>query len=128
MKRLTVVALVVAIQVSGAGPARALTTNQLRHMTTVQIIDHVFPRVAAEARCIAYRESRFVATAHNPSGASGEFQLMPGWFRLPGYRPGWGLWPYRARRPFDPFWRIPNIFAAHWIYVHEGWAPWGDSC
>lgn len=60
------------------------------------------------------RESRGLPTAHNPSGASGLLQCMPGWYT--------GAWGYPS---FDPFSPRANLKCGRWLYGKEGWSPWG---
>ena len=73
------------------------------------------------ARCVAWRESRYQATARNSSsGAAGLFQLMPFWWDG-NNQYGWRFDPYDARA---------NAFHAHLIWKAYGWEPWttGHLC
>jgi len=76
----------------------------------VAMIDRVFRVHAAVALAVAERESGLDPNAHNRSGASGLFQLMPIWWR----------------GKFDPFDPAANIAAAYAISRHgTDWSAWG---
>jgi hypothetical protein len=73
------------------------------------------------ARCVAWRESRYQATARNSSsGAAGLFQLMPFWWD------GNNEFGWR----FDPYDANANAYHAHLIWKVYGWEPWttGHLC
>jgi hypothetical protein len=73
------------------------------------------------ARCVAWRESRYQATARNTSsGAAGLFQLMPFWWDG-NNEFGWSFDPYDAQQ---------NAIHAHLIWKVYGWEPWttGHLC
>jgi len=62
---------------------------------------------------IIQRESSGRANAHNPSGASGLMQLMPGWWT--------GAWGLPAGNPYDPEY---NLRTALLIWHRGGWGAW----
>ena len=71
---------------------------------------------AGALQTLAYvitRESSGRQYAHNPSGASGLLQLMPGWFT--------GAWGIPAGNPYDPEY---NLRSGLLIWQRGGWSPW----
>lgn len=73
-----------------------------------------WPESALGTLCaIIYRESSGRAAAHNPSGASGLLQLMPGWWT--------GQWGVPAGNPFDPEY---NLRSGYLMWRKVGWQPW----
>lgn len=80
-----------------------------------QIIDQVFGPAAPSARAVASCESGFNPYAHNASGASGVFQLMPFWWDG-GNSYGWSFNPYDAYQ---------NVAHAYIISAHgTNWSDW----
>lgn len=82
------------------------------------MIRSIFGGDSARGLCTADRESGFDAHAYNPSGASGIFQLMPGWWD------GTGQYGWR----FDPFNAYLNIYYAHIMVIRRGWGDWLGGC
>lgn len=78
------------------------------------LIVRIFGPAAPAALAVASRESGCFAGAHNPSGASGVFQLMKFWWDGSSSF-GW---------VFDPFDAYENVSHAKLIYDYEGgWCP-----
>ena len=77
--------------------------------SVVGIIEHYFGPAASQAISVASCESHLDPRAHNASGASGLFQLMPIW--------------WQGQNPYDP---VVNTRIAHQLYERSGWSPW--SC
>jgi muramidase (phage lysozyme) len=73
-----------------------------------QIIAQVFGPAASAAIAVASCESHLDPNAHNASGASGLFQLMPTW------------WAGR----YDPYNPVVNTRLAHNLYLASGWSNW----
>jgi hypothetical protein len=82
--------------------------DQRRSPSITQIIQRVFGPAASAAIRVAQCESQLNPDAHNASGASGLFQLMPTW------------WAGRYN-PYDP---LVNTRLAHNLYLASGWSDW----
>lgn len=91
----------------------AWTQGQNRAYT---LIRDYWPKRYKQARQVAWCESRFYKYAHNPSGASGVFQLMPFWWDGANSL-GWQFDPYNLRK---------NLYYAHQIFrrSHFQWTDW----
>lgn len=100
-------------------PPQHNPTGDGYHGSVAALIRSVFGSAAPTALAIAWRESRFDPYAANShSSARGLFQLMSGWYSGEWGR-RWGI------GPFNPFSAYANVRAAHIMYLHLGWSPWG---